>query len=73
MRSRAVAQALTPPYVRMHNNPLTLLAAMLFVVGMQIILMGLLAELIMRTYHESQGKTTYLVRSMIPLGPPQAR
>jgi hypothetical protein len=57
-------QALTPPYVRMHNNPLTLLGAICLVLAVQIILMGLLAELIMRTYHESQGKTTYLVRSL---------
>ena len=57
-------QALTPPYVRMHNNPLTLLGAICLVLAVQIILMGLLAELIMRTYHESQGKTTYLIRSL---------
>jgi len=57
-------QALTPPYVRMHNNPLTLLGAICLVLAVQIFLMGLLAELIMRTYHESQGKTTYRVRSL---------
>ena len=44
-----------------HRNPLLLLAVMLFVVGMQLLGMGLLAELQVRTYHESQRKTTYLV------------
>ncbi|MBN2360228.1 MAG: glycosyltransferase family 2 protein [Deltaproteobacteria bacterium] len=44
-----------------HRNPLLLLAVMLFVVGMQLIGMGLIAELLVRTYHESQHKPTYLV------------
>ena len=61
----SVAQAMLPPYVKMHNNPLTLLSAILFVVAIQVILMGLLAELIMRTYYESQGKTTYHIRTIV--------
>jgi glycosyltransferase involved in cell wall biosynthesis len=44
-----------------HRNPLLLLAVMLFVVGMQLIGMGLVAELLVRTYHESQHKAVYLV------------
>ena len=36
---------------------------------MQFILMGLLAELSIRTYHESQGKTTYVVREVIEMAP----
>jgi glycosyltransferase involved in cell wall biosynthesis len=44
-----------------HRNPLLLLAVMLFVVGVQLIGMGLLAELLVRTYHESQHKAVYLV------------
>ncbi len=44
-----------------HRNPLLLLAVMLFMVGMQLVGMGLLAELQVRTYHESQRKTVYLV------------
>jgi glycosyltransferase involved in cell wall biosynthesis len=44
-----------------HRNPLLLLAVMLFVVGIQLIGMGLLAELQVRTYHEAQQKTVYLV------------
>ena len=38
-----------------------LLAVMLVVVGMQLLGMGLLAELQVRTYHESQSKPVYLV------------
>jgi hypothetical protein len=38
-------------------------------VGVQFILMGLLAELSIRTYHESQGKTTYVVREVIEMAP----
>jgi glycosyltransferase involved in cell wall biosynthesis len=48
-----------------HNNPLLLLGVMLFVVGMQLVGMGLLAELQVRTYHESQAKPTYLVAQEI--------
>ncbi|HET6281531.1 MAG TPA: glycosyltransferase family 2 protein [Polyangia bacterium] len=44
-----------------HRDPLLLLAVLLFMVGMQLIGMGLLAELQVRTYHESQQKTTYLI------------
>jgi glycosyltransferase involved in cell wall biosynthesis len=49
------------PAAYAHRNPLLLLAVMLFVVGMQLIGMGLLAELLVRTYHESQQKPVYLV------------
>jgi glycosyltransferase involved in cell wall biosynthesis len=61
----ALLQAFTAPYVRLHNNPLTLLAAILFVVAVQVIMMGLLAELVMRTYYESQSKPTYVIRSAV--------
>jgi len=44
-----------------HRNPLLLLAVMLFVVGIQLFGMGLIAELLVRTYHESQRKPIYLV------------
>ncbi len=62
-------QKLLPPYVYAHNNPLLLLAVMLGIVGMQFILMGLLAELSIRTYHESQARPTYVVREVIERAP----
>jgi glycosyltransferase involved in cell wall biosynthesis len=60
---------LTPPHYEAHNNPLLLLAVFLAIVGVQFILMGLLAEQGVRTYHESQGKPTYVVRQLIEPAP----
>jgi len=45
------------------QTPLPLLVVMLTVTGGMSVLMGLLAEIIMRTYYESQGKDVYLVKS----------
>lgn len=47
------------------NRPLLLLAILLMVLGVQMITMGLLGELVVRTYHESQGKRIYVVREML--------
>lgn len=60
-----IIQKVMPPYVFAHNNPLLLLSVVLVIVGVQFILMGLLAELVIRTYHESQSKATYVVREII--------
>ena len=60
-----IIQKLLPPYLYAHNNPLLLLAVFLAIVGVQFILMGLLAELSIRTYHESQGKAVYVIREVI--------
>ena len=46
-------------------SPLFMMAIMVFILGFQSILMGLIAELLARTYHESQGKTVYHVRELI--------
>lgn len=43
-------------------TPLPIVASVFFVTGFLAILMGLLAEMLMRTYFESQGKRTYVVR-----------
>lgn len=47
------------------RSPLLLMATMLFILGMQSIMMGLIAELLARTYHESQAKTTYTIRRVL--------
>jgi glycosyltransferase involved in cell wall biosynthesis len=47
------------------RSPLLLMSTMFFIVGFQSILMGLIAELLARTYHESQHKPTYTVRRLI--------
>lgn len=49
-------------------TPLPLLVVMAFITGVMSILMGLLAELVMRTWYESQGKSVYLVGDTINLG-----
>ncbi|HET7081475.1 MAG TPA: glycosyltransferase family 2 protein [Chloroflexia bacterium] len=51
--------------VSMIQSPVLLLAAMLFMIGVQLILMGFLAEIGVRTYHESQAKPTYVVRQIV--------
>ncbi|HYY58663.1 MAG TPA: glycosyltransferase family 2 protein [Pyrinomonadaceae bacterium] len=47
------------------QTPLPILAIVLFAVGVQFLLMGLLAEMLVRTYHESQAKRIYAVREKI--------
>ena len=51
----------------MTGNPLLLLSALLELIGVQFILMGLLGEVMSRTYFESQGKSAYTVRTTINL------
>ena len=46
-------------------SPFFQIGVMFFILGFQSILMGLIAELLARTYHESQAKPTYTVREMI--------
>ena len=46
------------------GRPLLTLGAVLFMFGMMLINVGLLAEMLVRIYHESQGKPTYVVREM---------
>ncbi|MEW6277687.1 MAG: glycosyltransferase family 2 protein [Candidatus Eremiobacterota bacterium] len=48
--------------ISMILTPYPVLTAMLLILGAQCLLMGLLAELIVRTYHESQGKQIYVLR-----------
>ena len=47
------------------DRPLLLLGILMAFTGMQLITVGLLAELQARTYHESQGKPTYVVRDVL--------
>ncbi len=50
------------------QTPLPILAIVMFAVGIQFLLMGLLAEMLVRTYHESQEKSIYAVREKIGFG-----
>jgi hypothetical protein len=47
------------------NRPLLLLAVLLIFLGVQFITMGLLGEVITRTYYEVQGKPIYAVKEFI--------
>jgi glycosyltransferase involved in cell wall biosynthesis len=49
----------------MVRSPLLQMSTMLFILGFQSILLGLIAELLVRTYHESQAKPTYTVRKVV--------
>jgi hypothetical protein len=47
------------------ETPLPVLCIVMFAISIQFFLMGLLAELLVRTYHESQDKAIYAVRERI--------
>ena len=47
------------------DRPLLTLSVLLMVVGVQLLSMGLLGELMVRTWHETQGKTIYVIREVI--------
>ncbi|MBI5164225.1 MAG: glycosyltransferase family 2 protein [Magnetospirillum sp.] len=57
--------------VSMIQTPLPILSVMMVVTGLMSLLMGLLAEMMVRTYYESQNKQPYLVHSVIN-PPPEA-
>jgi glycosyltransferase involved in cell wall biosynthesis len=47
------------------DSPIFVIGSMFIILGFQSILMGLIAELLARTYHESQAKPTYTLRKVI--------
>jgi len=51
------------------NRPLLLLGIMLILVGVQLVSLGLVADVVGRTYHEAQHKATYHVRTWVRQGP----
>jgi len=52
----------------MNRNPLLILTAFLFFSGVQFLVSGLLAEIITRTYHETQDKPIYAIRETVNVG-----
>ena len=50
------------------GNPLFLISIVLFLMGMQFVTMGLLGEIVTRTYHETQNKQIYVVRTVVGPG-----
>ncbi len=53
------------------QTPLPVLCIVMFAVGVQFLLMGLLAEMLVRTYHESQSKAIYAVRERLGFTNPE--
>jgi len=53
------------PGIWLQPTTLLLMAVFLFSLGVQLLLMGLLGEILVRTYYESQKKKTYLVRETV--------
>lgn len=49
------------------QSPLPLMGMMFFILGVLFILMGVIAEMLMRTYYESQGKKSYSIKEKINL------
>jgi glycosyltransferase involved in cell wall biosynthesis len=49
---------------RIGDRPLLMLAVLLVIIGVQFLMMGLLGEIVIRTYHEAQNKPIYYVRSV---------
>lgn len=52
------------------SSPLFQTSTMLMILGFQSILMGFIAELLVRTYHESQAKPTYSIRRTLNIPTP---
>ena len=48
----------------MTGNPLLYLSVTFLIISVQVLLMGLIMEVLTRTYHESQGRKTYAVRAV---------
>jgi len=59
---------LSPEHLAMNRNPLLVLTPLLIMASIQFILMGLLAELLVRIYHESQGRRIYMVDEILEAG-----
>lgn len=51
------------------DRPMLLFGILMVFTGLQLVTLGLLAELQARTYHESQNKPTYVIRETLGLGP----
>ncbi len=54
-----------PKHADFIQTPLPVLAMVMLVLGIQLFLMGLIAEMVVRTYHESQGKAIYTIKAKI--------
>jgi glycosyltransferase involved in cell wall biosynthesis len=51
--------------IRLSDRPLLLLGVLMILMGVQLISMGLLGEIVIRTYHEAQNKPIYVIREIL--------
>jgi len=65
LRLHASATGNWEGYQPIADRPLFLIGILLVFTGVQIVTLGLLAEMQARTYHESQGKPVYVVRRIL--------
>ena len=64
-----IVQKVGRNHLDMTGNPLLILTAVLMITTVQFVLMGLIAELLVRTHHESQGRPTYVVKETLGMPP----
>ncbi|MBN1126421.1 MAG: glycosyltransferase [Sedimentisphaerales bacterium] len=57
------------PFLSMNRNPLLVLSMMLMTTAIQFVMMGLLAEIMVRTYHESQDRPIYVIETILESNP----
>jgi hypothetical protein len=58
--------------VWVHRNPLLILSVGMFTTAVQFLMLGLLAEIMVRTYFESRQKSSYLIAERMGFGKPPA-
>jgi glycosyltransferase involved in cell wall biosynthesis len=66
MPGYAISRRIYHPHVRLQHSSLLPISLLFSVFGLLSIMMGLLAELLIRTYHEAQDKPTYVVKHTLP-------
>ncbi len=52
-------------HISLIQTPLPTLSTLFVILGIQMLLIGVVSEMIMRVYYESQGKTPYIIKDMI--------
>jgi hypothetical protein len=52
----------------MNRNPLLIFTVLLILMSFMFIMLGILAEILIRIYHESQDKTPYTVKALVNIG-----
>jgi hypothetical protein len=58
--------------VMLNNNVFVVFGMMMFLTAVSMLMMGLMSELLIRIYHESQGRSPYRIRRISRKGAPSA-